>query len=100
MVTITKTPAPILTKLTQTFCEIDLPTVVGLDDDGATGPVVWYTAATGGTALDPATALADGTYYAAQTVNGCERLLRTAVTVTITKITSQVLTELTQSFFE
>src|SRR3546814_5084277 len=44
-VTITKTPAPTLTNLDQIFCEIDMPTVADLNTDGATGAVIWYTAA-------------------------------------------------------
>ncbi|TRW23096.1 T9SS type A sorting domain-containing protein [Flavobacterium zepuense] len=52
----------------------------------ATGTAVqWYAAATGGTALAGTTALVDGTtYYASQTVEGCESATRLAVTVTIT----------------
>src|SRR3546814_13171341 len=65
-VTITKTPAPTLTNLDQVFCEIDMPTVASLDTDGATGTVIWYTAATGGTPLAATDALVDGMYYAAQ----------------------------------
>src|SRR5690606_20425952 len=65
-VVITEIPAPVLTELEQTFCEIDIPTVADLNTDGATGPVVWYSAATGGTALADDAALTAGTYYAAQ----------------------------------
>src|SRR5690606_18028847 len=83
-VTITETPAPSLTELTQTFCEIDMATVADLNTDGATGMVIWYTAATGGTPLAATDALADGTYYAAQVGDNCESVDRTAVTVSIT----------------
>ncbi len=46
---------------------------------------MWYGAATGGTALGMDTALATGTYYVSQTVNGCESE-RTAVSVTVNPI--------------
>src|SRR5690606_32107083 len=65
-VTITMTPAPDLTELDQVFCEIDSATVADLNTAGATGTVVWYASATGGTALAPTAALVAGTYYAAQ----------------------------------
>ena len=49
----------------------------------ATGTAVqWYAAATGGAALPASTPLANGsTYYASQTLNGCESVARLAVTV-------------------
>src|SRR5690606_40457642 len=82
-VTITVTPAPDLDEREQTFCEIDMATVADLNTAGGTG-VLWYAAATGGPALDPGTALVDGTtYYATQTTaDGCESVLRTALEVT------------------
>src|SRR5690606_9106338 len=83
-VVITETPAPSLTELTQTFCEIDSATVADLNTAGATGDVVWYTSATGGTALAPTAALVAGTYYAAQIGDDCESVARTEVTVVIT----------------
>ena len=45
----------------------------------------WYTAASGGTALTPATALLSGThtYYASQTVDCTESASRVAVAVTV-----------------
>src|SRR3546814_204639 len=61
-----------------------MPTVADLNTDGATGAVIWYTAATGGTPLAATDALVDGTYYAAQIGDNCESVDRTAVTVTIT----------------
>src|SRR5690606_7276862 len=84
-VTITETPAPVLTALEQTFCEIDAPTVADLNTDGATGTVVWYSAATGGTPLADDAALTAGTYYAAQVGDDCESVDRTEVTVIITE---------------
>ncbi|MCB9426184.1 MAG: gliding motility-associated C-terminal domain-containing protein [Flavobacteriales bacterium] len=66
----------------QSFCSIDNPTVADLVITG-TG-IQWYAAATGGTALATTTALTTGTnYYASQTVDGCESVLRYEVAVTI-----------------
>ena len=49
----------------------------------ATGSnIQWYSAATGGSPLAGTTALTPATYYASQTVNGCESA-RTAVVVTL-----------------
>lgn len=65
----------------QGFC--GTATVANLE--GATQNVLWYTAETGGTALANDTALATGTYYASQMINGCESA-RTAVAVTVNSI--------------
>ena len=78
-VVISSTPAP-TAAATQTFC--NGATVADLTATGTT--IQWYAAATGGTALTATTALVNGsTYYAAQTVNGCQSLVRTPVAVTI-----------------
>jgi hypothetical protein len=55
-----------------------------LSNLSATGSSIqWYSVETGGTALDPSTPLVNGsTYFASQTVNGCESTDRLAVTVT------------------
>ena len=50
----------------------------------ATGTAIkWYSGPTGGSSLTANTALANGTYYATQTVNTCESATRLAVTLTI-----------------
>ncbi len=75
------TPPP--TGLTvQNFCANLSPTVAGLAATGI-GSINWYTVATGGTALTSSTALVSGTYYASQTVSGCESTTRLAVLVTV-----------------
>jgi len=82
-VTITATPAPTTTASTQTFCEIAGATTSSLQITGTA--IKWYTAATGGTLLTAITPLANNTtYYASQTLNGCESKSRRAVTVAIT----------------
>lgn len=75
-------PAPTGTS-PQTFCAINLPT---LSSFVVTGTLIkWYTAATGGSLLAGSTSLVNGTtYYASQTVGGCESDTRLAVTANVT----------------
>ncbi|NDJ00143.1 T9SS type A sorting domain-containing protein, partial [Flavobacterium sp. LaA7.5] len=63
----------------QVFC--NFATVAELE---ATGTAVqWYADETGGTALADTASLSTGTYYATQTVEGCESPTRTAVAITV-----------------
>lgn len=83
-VTLLDTPAPTTTSTTQVFCEANNPVVGDLQVNETS--VVFYDAETGGTMLDPSTALVDGTtYYVANTENGCESSDRLAITVTFTQ---------------
>jgi hypothetical protein len=78
-VSLTNTPAP-NGLATQNFCQT--ATVAQLTVSGF--GIKWYTVASGGTPLSAATGLTNGmTYYASQTVNGCESLSRLAVAVVI-----------------
>src|SRR5690606_19730515 len=97
-VVITETPAPSLTELTQVFCEIDSATVADLNTAGATGDVVWYTSATGGTALADTDALVAGTYYAAQIGDDCESVARTGVTVEIANAAAPTIDDATPEY--
>ncbi len=64
----------------QVFCLTPAPTVTSLTAIGTA--IQWYAVATGGSPLASTTALVDGTtYYASQTINGCESTTRLAVTV-------------------
>ncbi|GGD16705.1 T9SS type A sorting domain-containing protein [Flavobacterium orientale] len=75
-VTITNTAAP-TGDATQDFCDDTLADLVVVGTN-----VIWYDLATGGNVLPDTTALVDGTtYYASQTVDGCESTSRLAVTV-------------------
>ncbi len=66
----------------QAFCSINNPTLASISVTGAT--IQWYTASTGGSLLPGTTALVTGTtYYASQTMSGCESDTRLAVTVTV-----------------
>jgi trimeric autotransporter adhesin len=61
--------------------------------------ITWYDAASSGTVLGAGTALADGvTYYASQTVNGCESVNRLAVTVTVNAIPAAPTATASQDF--
>src|SRR5690554_72901 len=82
-VTVTITPIPSApTASNQSFC--GSATVADLVPSGA--GIQWYSASTGGSALSNGTSLTNATtYYASQTVGGCESA-RTAVTVTVTPI--------------
>jgi hypothetical protein len=64
----------------QTFCSGS--TVANLTATGTN--IQWYSTSKGGTALASTTALVNGTtYYASQTVNGCESTTRLSVTVSL-----------------
>jgi len=80
-VTINSTTAP--TASAQSFCNSAL--VANLTATGS--GLQWYSASTGGSALSASTALATGTYYVSQTVNGCEST-RTPVSVTVNSTTA------------
>jgi len=74
-------PTPTSTENTQNFCLINAPTVANLQANEAN--VVWYLSDMGGTALDPTTALVDGTIYygAIKDLLGCESSVRSEITV-------------------
>lgn len=81
-VTVNVTAAPTVAAPAITVCNAG--TVASLQATGT--EVKWYAAATGGEALAATTAFTAGTttYYASQTLNGCESATRTAVAVTLT----------------
>lgn len=66
----------------QNFCTTQKATIASLVVTGTN--VIWYDSATNGTVLPSTTALVNGvTYYASQTVNGCESVNRLAVLTAI-----------------
>ncbi|MFD2036718.1 hypothetical protein ACFSKL_18075, partial [Belliella marina] len=85
LITIDATDPPVADG-SQEFCAVDAPTLASIEIVGEN--IQWYDAATDGNLLDITTLLVDGqTYYASQTIeDGCESLLRTAVTVTLSDI--------------
>ncbi|HNP33616.1 MAG TPA: T9SS type B sorting domain-containing protein, partial [Flavobacterium sp.] len=66
----------------QTFCAAQNP---NLNNIAVTGTAInWYSSATSSTVLPSTTLLVDGTtYYATQTVNGCESVGRLPVVITL-----------------
>ncbi|RDI09726.1 gliding motility-associated C-terminal domain-containing protein [Flavobacterium sp. AG291] len=84
---------------TQEFCVVTAPTLASLQINETS--IVWYAAATGGTALPLTTALANNTtYYAAQlrTADSCESPVRLAITVTLNDTLPPTTTNASQSF--
>ncbi|MGY5847237.1 Ig-like domain-containing protein, partial [Salegentibacter sp. HM20] len=71
--------APIISD--QNFCNLDNPTVASLPQDS--GTFNWYSASTGGNALEETAALNNGTYYVSRKLGGCESE-RVSVEVTVT----------------
>lgn len=79
---------PVLLPNGNEFCESDNPTISNLSANiSGTQSVVWYNSINGGTALSSTEPLVnETTYYAALTsANGCDSLVRLAVTVDLTR---------------
>ncbi|KQX15503.1 gliding motility-associated C-terminal domain-containing protein [Flavobacterium sp. Root420] len=73
---------PTTNNATQNFCSVNAPTVANVQVNQTN--VVWYSTATGGTALPATTALVTGTYYGAvSSTIGCENPVRLAVLVNV-----------------
>ena len=76
-------PAAPIGDAAQSFCVNPGSTVADLVATGTS--IQWYDASSGGSLVAGVTALVNGTtYYASQTVGGCESTTRLAVTVTLT----------------
>ncbi|ALM48519.1 hypothetical protein AMR72_06155 [Flavobacterium psychrophilum] len=98
-VTVSDAPTPTTNDSTQDFCVANSPTVASIQVN-QTG-VLWFTTATGGTALPATTALVNGTTYYGALVNatsGCTSSVRLAVTVTVTDAPTPTTTDTTQDF--
>ncbi|WP_413513510.1 MBG domain-containing protein, partial [Myroides odoratus] len=78
-ITISTPPAP--TAVDQTFCKKQNKKVQDLIATGEN--IKWYADETTTTALLPSTLVNNGTYYATQTVDGCESSVRMAINVVI-----------------
>lgn len=77
------TPAPVAMANVQSFCNSGTIGEISITGEG----VVWYDAAEGGAMLDETTELTNGMmYYASQTINGCESITRTQVTVVVNTV--------------
>jgi hypothetical protein len=95
-VMLTVIPAPTVEDDVQVFCNSG--TVGELMANGTA--VQWYSSATGGQAIDPATALPDGVtvYYGSQTVDGCESPSRVAVASLVNVYSAPIVLETEQMF--
>ena len=92
---------PTTTDASQEFCLSDNPTVANLlaNASNAAYTIVWYDTTTSSTPLTTGTALIDGaTYYAAETILGCESADRLSITVTINDALPPTISTITQSF--
>ena len=90
-------PTPTTANTTQNFCTLNSPTVANIQVNEAN--VVWYSTATGGTAIPPTTALTTGTYYGAvASTVGCENPARLAVTVNVNSPSVITTSRTTQTF--
>jgi len=79
--TVQKTPLPSANPL-QTFCDIQNATISDLLVTGDN--IQWYRTSTGGTPLNSTETLINNTtYYATQTVNNCESVLRLPISVEV-----------------
>jgi len=100
-VTIIATEAPTTLETTQTFCEVDNPTIANLNVSGT--QILWYEAENTTTPLDISILLIDGEdYWATQTevIFGCESSNRLMVTVKINNEQPPTTSEETQTFCE
>jgi hypothetical protein len=79
---IVNSSAAVVAPTSQTFCSSS--TVSDLVASGS--GLQWYTANSGGVALPLSTILLSGTYYATQTVGGCESTVRTSVAVILLSV--------------
>jgi len=96
-VTINATPLAPTGSASQIFCTVTTATVADLT---ATGTAIrWYLFSSGGSALPTTTVLGSGShYYASQTVNGCESVLRLDVVATVNSVPVAPIGSSSQSF--
>jgi len=95
-----KTPAVAPTGTSpQAFCQGISPTLNNIIVSGSN--IQWYDASTGGTLLAGTTPLVNGaTYYASQTVNGCESQARLAITVSVYSCVGPIIDDVVVSLDE
>lgn len=95
-VTITVKPAP-EADAEQTFC--GGATIADLTTTNVEVVDHWYYTPAGGSEIDPSTILLDNTtYYVSQTLDGCESVARTMVSVTVNTIDAPTVEEDIQTF--
>jgi len=89
---------PTTTDDSQNFCLINNPTIANIQVNETN--VIFYDLASGGTALDPATVLVNGTtYYASITdTNGCSSATRLAINVVVSDPGTPTTSDASQDF--
>ncbi|MFD1292773.1 T9SS type B sorting domain-containing protein [Lutibacter holmesii] len=96
--TLTRTPVTITVEYTaapiaatpQNFCDIENATLNDIAITGTT--ILWYENSNGGVALNPSELLVNNTtYYATQTINGCESSSRLAIDISVFETVPPVL---------
>jgi len=96
-VTVTDPATPTTNDATQNFCIANNPTIANIQVNEA--GVVFYTTATGGTAVAITVPLITGTYYGAIiTANGCESSVRLAISVMVNNPAAPTTNDTTQDF--
>jgi gliding motility-associated-like protein/uncharacterized repeat protein (TIGR01451 family) len=96
-VNINNPSTPTTSSATQSFCLSDAATIASIQVNETN--IIWYNAATGGTAYASTDALIDdATYYAAHVENGCEGTIRLAVTININDSGTPTTNDPTQDF--
>ena len=96
-VNVQQTEAPSVEEEEQSFCDLDNKTLEDLVVSGV--DIKWYNSPTGGDLLPISTPLEEGTtYYASQTINSCESVIRTAVTPMILEVNAPTTTQVVQLF--
>lgn len=91
-------PAPTTTNTNQEFCESSQSTIGDIQVNEP--EVVFYDSETGGNVLNPSDLLVNGTYYVANTQNGCESTERLEINVNIISVPAPTTTDTTQEFCE
>ncbi|SFZ92102.1 gliding motility-associated C-terminal domain-containing protein [Flaviramulus basaltis] len=79
--TVQKTSIPTTTTSNQSFCDVEQATISNIAITGQN--ITWYDLSAGGSPLNTSDLLITKTYYATQTINGCESLDRLSVNIII-----------------
>ncbi len=98
-VTVNDVPTPTTTDITQDFCVATAPTINDIQVNETN--VIWFSALTGGTPLDPSDSLVDGAVYYASlnnVITQCSSSTRLAITVTLSDVQTPSTSSILQNF--
>lgn len=79
-ITLQNTTPPTATNL-QEFCDIENATIDDITIIGTT--ILWYSSSSGGVPINTSEQLTTNTYYASQSINGCESSIRTTIDIRV-----------------